>query len=106
MIYLSKGMITICGIVGEKMPQVLDKSYFSVVFKSASAEDSSERWQERCQQSYDLIYRNFPEGSIEPLNLEDARRERGDLVTIFSTLVAAEIYSINPENSVHWWSHV
>jgi hypothetical protein len=81
-------MITICGIVGDMMTQVLDKSDFSIVVKSGGAEDFSEYWQEQCQQLYDSICTSLPEGSIEPLNLEGAQGERVDLITIFSTLAA------------------
>lgn len=70
------------------MQQVLDKYDFSIILKSGGSEDSSEYWQEQCQQLYDSIRRSLPEGSIEPLNLESAQGERVDLVTIFSTLAA------------------
>lgn len=73
------------------MQQVLDKSGFSIILKSDGVEDSSEYWQEQCQQLYDSIARNLPKGSIEPLNQEGAQGERADLVTIFSTLAATGI---------------
>jgi hypothetical protein len=70
------------------MQHTIDKSYFSIVLKSGGVEDLSEYWQEQCQQLYDSICRNLPEGSIKPLDLEGSTGERVDLITIFSTLAA------------------
>jgi hypothetical protein len=70
------------------MQQDIDKSDFSIIMKSGDVEDSSEYWQDQCQQLYDSITRNLPEGSIKPLNLEGTQGERVDLVTVFSTLAA------------------
>jgi hypothetical protein len=70
------------------MQQVLDKSDFSIIMTSEGIEDSSEYWQEQCQQLYDSIARNLPAGSIKPLSLEGAQGDRVDLLTIFSTLAA------------------
>ena len=67
------------------MQQAFSKSDFSIIMANGGVEDSSEFWQEQYQQSYDSIVRNLPEGSIKLLELEDSRRERADLVTIFSS---------------------
>lgn len=75
-------------MVDNKMKQVFDKADFSIVLRPGNSKDSSEYWQEQCQNLYNSIYRNLPEGSIEPLNLEGAQGERVDLVTIFSTIAA------------------
>jgi hypothetical protein len=74
------------------MQQDSDKSDFSIVLKSGRVEDSSEYWQEQCQQLYDSIRRNLPEdSSIEPLNREGSKGDRIVLETIFSTLAACGI---------------
>lgn len=70
------------------MPQVLDKSYFSIILKSDDVEDSSEYWQGQCKKFYNSISRSLPRGSIEPLNLEGTHEERADLITTFSTIAA------------------
>lgn len=53
-----------------------------------SIEDYSEYWQEQCQQLYNSIARNLPEGSIKLSELESEKREKVDLVTVFSVLAA------------------
>ena len=69
----------------------MDKSDFSILIMNSGVDNSSEYWQEQCQQLYDSIARNLPEGSIKPLEIEGAEGERVSLATLFSILAAAGI---------------
>lgn len=73
------------------MQEHYGKSDFSIILKSGNVEDYSEFWQGQCQEFYNYIAKNLPEGSIEPLNHEGSDGERFDIAIIFSTLVASGI---------------
>ncbi|WP_367343376.1 hypothetical protein [Methanomethylovorans sp.] len=73
------------------MESLSNVSDFSIILKSGNLEESSEYWQEQCQQLYDSICRSLPEGSIEPLSEKGSNGERVVLATIFSTLIACGI---------------
>ncbi len=70
------------------MDKVPNKDSFQILLLSDDVDNLSEYWQDQCQELYNSITRNLPEGSIKPLELEGTQGERVDLVTIFSTLAA------------------
>jgi hypothetical protein len=73
------------GIVGDRMQQAPDKSNFSIIVTNSGVEDSSENWQDQCQQLFDSIA-ILPEGSIKPSETAGAHGDRVDLATLFSIL--------------------
>ena len=90
-----------CGVVGAlifrrckmeigKKQQIVEGD-FNITLESEEFEESPEYWQKQYNLLYNMMIKELPSGSIQPLSYKSAEGEKADLVTIFSTLVATGI---------------
>lgn len=73
------------------MQQVLNGLDFQIILKSEELKESSIQWKKDCKVLYNLIRKNLPEGSVNPLNRRCEDGERAGLVPSYDTLALAGI---------------
>ena len=74
-----------------KKQQIAESGDFNITLESEEFEESPEYWQKQYNFLYNMILKELPSGTIEPLSYESGEGEKAELVTIFSTLVATGI---------------
>lgn len=82
------------GIVGDWMPQALDKFDFQIIVESSDVDETTDYWQKQCSVLYSEFNNNLISGSIEPLASECESGEKADICMLLNVLIASSITKI------------